>query len=112
MNYNGVELYMDGEKIGILVSRGYGAGWSTWNYRAMAYDKRVIDFWIKNKGKDLEGDKEAEEAFEKMGYRGVYFGGFEDLGLEFVNVGVPWQINEYDGFETLKLLDIRDFTVF
>ena len=36
----------DHTEIAVLVSVGFGAGWSTWNEKELAYDKRVVDLFI------------------------------------------------------------------
>ena len=43
-----VEKYYNEDKtcIAVLVSRGWGAGWSTWNNKEMAYDKRIIEAFL------------------------------------------------------------------
>lgn len=124
MIYNGVELYVKDDKVGVLVSSGYGAGWSTWNleYPTLAYDKRVIDYWLSKKDNWIfmfnsmhrthEEEKEFEEFFESIGYKNLYFGGFKDCKLKFVDFNVPWTISEYDGSESLITLDDIPFTVF
>ena len=80
----------DGTKVAVLVSPGYGAGWSTWNDDTLAYDKRVVEFWLTHKDNEkfmeeidsfsyhekLPALKEAEEFFESIGYSHIYFGGF------------------------------------
>ena len=62
MNYNGVELYEKDGKIGVLVSHGFGAGWSTWGSDELAYDKRVVEFWLSHKN-----DKEFMATVDEFG---------------------------------------------
>ena len=90
--YKGIELYEKDGKFGVLVSPGYGAGWSTW-YKdpAIAYDKRVIEFWLSKKDdKEFMGEietlfietdakNEAKNFMESIGYPNVYTGGFADI---------------------------------
>ena len=115
MIYNGVELYEKDGKIGVLVSPGFGAGWSTWNCPQLAYDKRVIEYWMGQKGIDLYNDEmmeKVESQFSAWGYGNTYFGGYNRLKLKWVAKGEPFQISEYDGFEELKVLDMKDYIVF
>ena len=109
MTYNGVELYVKDNKAGVLVSPGYGAGWSTWNNPKIAYDKRVIDFRLEHKGQNVT-EEEADKYFESIGYKETYFGGYGSLVLEFVEFDKPFYIHEYDGAEWI----VRDteFTTF
>ena len=111
-----MELYEKDGKIAVLVSGGFGAGWSTWNCKELAYDRRVVEFWLsKEHDKKFlreiddygENDtkQKAKELFESWGYSHVYFGGFDDIRIVWVNRGVPFIIDEYDGNETLQMLD-------
>jgi hypothetical protein len=38
-------------QIAVLVSGGFGAGWSTWNQPELAYDKRVVEFLVIEEGR-------------------------------------------------------------
>lgn len=128
MTYNGVELYEKNGEIGVLVSPGYGAGWSTWGCDELAYDKRVVEFWLSHKGDEefmatveesgyyrvpeSAAHKEAMEFFSSLGYGSPYMGGFDEIELEYVKKGMPWRITEYDGSESLETLDTAGFITF
>lgn len=118
---NEVELYWDENHThyAVLVSYGFGAGWSSWKSPELAYDKRIVKFWLAHKD-DEEwmcevnesgllnhaesiAHKEAREFFKSIGYEDCpYMGGFSDIGLEWVPKGVNWRINEYDGAESIE----------
>lgn len=93
-----VEKYYNENKtaIAVLVSPGFGAGWSTWNSKEMAYDKRIIEAFLE----DINSD-EIEELCKEWGYNSCYAGGWSDVRLEWVPVGEKYYIYEYDGAETL-----------
>lgn len=108
-------------EVGVLVSYGYGAGWSTWNGEKLAYDKKVVEYWLAHKDDekwlkaiDAIGDNkiknECQDFFKSIGYRWTYLGGLADCELEFVPRGVPFRINEYDGAEELEI-GTSNFTV-
>ena len=124
-----VERYYNKDKtaIAVLVSHGYGGGWSTWCGETeepyqLAYDKQVVEFWLAHRDDDeyienlcdiLKNDdqKEAEEFFESLGYRHVFFGGFSQITLHWVPVGSKFEIAEYDGAESLRVLDDISFAI-
>ena len=128
MEKDGVELYVKNGKVGVLVSPGYGAGWSTWEGREFAYNKSVIEFWLSHKDDKVFMDtvnnygfgnieesaahKEAMEFFKSIGYGQPYMGGFKDLKLAFVAPGVPWRIREHDGWEELETFEDAGFIEF
>lgn len=106
-------------EIAVLVSHDFGAGWSTWNTKELAYDKRVVEFWLKHKDDEKfmntvaerggfgcvqsEANKEATNFFESIGYGRLYLGGFKDIYLVWVPKGLPFKITEYDGRESIEL---------
>lgn len=77
--------------VAVIVSPGFGAGWSTW-----AEDKNVmfspdIVHWIEG-GK--EGDPPAGDN---------YAGGLRDAVIEWLPVGTEFVIDEYDGNESIVI---------
>lgn len=119
-----VETYKneDGE-VAVLVSCGYGAGWSTWNpYPELAYDKRVIEMFLRLTkteraalaclGRGATKTIWARQQMEKWGYKSIYWGGFYNCRIEWVPAGKPFRITEYDGAEDIEYLDTNDWMVF
>ena len=115
-----VELYWneDHTKYAVLVSGDFGAGWSTWEGMKLAYDKRVVEFWLAHEydkewmdavsqitfgsNPQSEANKEAVAFFKSIGYDDCpYLGGFSSIHLEWVEAGREWIIEEYDGAESL-----------
>ena len=116
-----VELFWneDHTKYAVLVSGGFGAGFSSWEGKELAYDKRVVVFWLEHKDNkewmrtvnqtkysssipQSDANKEAVAFFKSIGYDDCpYLGGFSSIHLEWVEAGQEWVIEEYDGSETL-----------
>lgn len=93
----------------ILVSPGYGAGWSSWCYgpkkaaQFVAEYQPIIEF-LDNGGerKDREFQKlveELEDIMEKRFGVNFYTGGSRDLVVR--KVDGPYMIEEYDGSESV-----------
>lgn len=103
-----IEKYEKMGKIGVLVSYGFGAGWSTWSNEYgvdLALDKRIIEKFLELCEKEIEYDqakKEMKVFLESIGYNGVYIGGLDGLCLEMVDKGTSIKITEYDGAESLE----------
>lgn len=93
-----VEKYYNEDKtrIAVLVSRGWGAGWSTWNSSEMAYDKRIVKAFL-----DSTSAHDIEVLCKEWGYGNVYSSGWGEISIEWVPVGEKYYIYEYDGAETL-----------
>ena len=83
----------------VLISPGYGAGWSTWNSPEMAVDERLIEAF--ENGISEEGMK---QLCEELGYES-YMGGFEDLEIVEVPSGSLFRVSEYDGYESIEVFD-------
>lgn len=116
-----IELYWndDHTKYAVLVSYGFGSGFSTWSDAKLAYDKRVVEFWLAHKDNKtwmyLTGDlrskeyHEAEAFFSSIGYDYVPMLGFNDIELKWVPRGAKWIIEEYDGAESLRFRNNIDW---
>ena len=94
-------------KTAVLFSPGYGAGWSTWASdsavkEAMCMDARIV-------GAFLEGGKEAAAAAVETLFPGNYTGGARDLEVIWIEKGKLFEIEEYDGFESLHVIGARPY---
>jgi hypothetical protein len=89
--------YNENDELGVLISGGWGAGWSTWNDNELAYDKRIIEKWLENVSSD-----EMCDYVESLGYNRPYMGGYRQLRLVFIPRGTMFCIHEYDGAESIE----------
>ena len=85
------------QKVAVLVSPGYGAGWYSWHdIEELIFDPSIVE-WVERQ----ELDK--IQAYMELKYPGTYCGGVSDLAVAWVPVGARFCIDEYDGSESLKL---------
>jgi hypothetical protein len=94
------KVIRDGQ-VAVLVSPGYGAGWSTWNSNegeAAVFCPRLVNAVLEGRSPQ-ELAAIAAEVFPE-----AYLGGVDDLCVEWVNQGDRFIINEYDGSESLDVL--------
>lgn len=95
-------LIRDG-KVAVLVSPGFGAGWSTWAYddsqEAMLFDPGLVELILRDSTQN-EIDSYVAERFPDQ-----YTGGVEQLRVFWVPEGTKFRINEYDGSESLVTID-------
>jgi len=111
MVFNGVEVLEKDGAVAVLISPGYGAGWSTWNDNKIAYDKRVVEYFDAHPPKlSLKELDEAEEYLASIGYPETYMGGYNQLVKEWISIGEPFMIREYDGSE--KIVTTNEFIMF
>ena len=98
--------------VAVLVSPDYGAGWLTWNnqHPQMLFDPVMVNYLDKNHGIPYDKEKyDGIDAYLTATYDGGYFGGLSGLTIEWVQRGLEFMIDEYDGSETLMLKDWINF---
>lgn len=93
-------------KVAVLVSPGYGAGWSTWcdsdHQEFFTMDSGLVAL---SENKASEGDVE-QYVKTKLG-PGVYayYGGWDCVVVEWLEPGTRFCVEEYDGNEWLRFIE-------
>lgn len=90
-------------KVAILVSPGFGAGWSTWEYGSelsefMLFDSGLVEMAERGASSD-EVEAYLKSKFGEDLY--VYMGGWP-AEIQWLPVGTPFYVHEYDGSESLR----------
>lgn len=89
-------------KVAILISRGFGAGWYSWNNNLeLVFSPKIVE--MVEQGRSKEIDEEWIE--ENLGFENIYCGGAANLEINWLPVGTRFIIEEYDGAESLKTID-------
>jgi hypothetical protein len=90
-------------KVAVLVSRGYGAGWSTWTDEVETYlfHPKLVQMVEEERHSEIT----TEWMEQELGLDVSYTGGTDGLEIEWVPVGTKFVIHEYDGHESLKTID-------
>lgn len=87
-------------KVAVLVSAGFDAGWSTWNSdhrETLCMDAEIVQAVLDN---DI--DRAIAVAKQKCG--DFYEGGASGLTVEWVTKGAAFEIEEFDGNESLHVI--------
>ena len=97
-------------KVAVIISAGWGAGWSTWHgHKELIFHPKLVELVESGQHNqdnistlliELLSEKEAEH---------VYLGGVEDLTIQWIPEGTKFKIEEYDGSEyiiTDKMLNL------
>lgn len=93
--------------VAVLVSPGFGAGWSTWNSEhreTLCMDAEIVQAVL-----DKDIDKAVTIARQKCG--DFYEGGAHDLTVKWVKKGAAFEIDECDGRESLHVIGGHDYLV-
>jgi len=88
--------------VAVLISPGFGAGWYSWNSNEeLLFSPKLVEMVSQDKG----GDITEEWLEENLGIEGVYCGGAEDLIILWLPVGTAFEVEEYDGSESLRTIE-------
>ena len=105
------KVIVDG-KVAVLVSGGFGGGWSTWQdddecNQSMAFEPKVVEMILAGLVDKNRAERKATldkiEAYMAEAYPDFYLGGVDGLDVVWVPQGAKFHIEEYDGNETLVL---------
>ena len=97
-----MKYIVDG-RVAVIVSPGYGAGWSTWGKPEMALDGELAQAIL------AEKPLPELSAIATKNWPEAYLGGLEDCVVEWVNEGAQFEIEEYDGSESLHVIGNRRY---
>ena len=84
--------------VAVLISPGFGAGWSTWNSGLGLYEPLVVE-WVED-GCPYSVDELEQRLMKKLDVEYFYTGGAKDgLLIKWLPVGTKFLVQEYDGSE-------------
>jgi hypothetical protein len=108
------DRYIRNGQVAVLISPGFGAGWSTWSGSGygndVLFDPWIVDILLS----DQYNRKEKIDriyAHCAIKYPDLYMGGVSDLTVEWVPQGSLFRVAEYDGSETIELKEADDWIV-
>lgn len=93
-------------RVAVLYSPGYGAGWSTWASDEIK-ELLCMDYGIVTAF--LEGGSKAVVSLVEELYPDVYIGGADQLQVRWIDEGRQFEIEEYDGSESIHIIGNRRY---
>ena len=114
-----VERYINEEgKVGVLISGGYGAGWSTWandkDREFLLFDRGLVELVFEKEAAYESRDDEwqkIDKSFDDVAEylhannRDIYTGGWAGVYVKWMDPGTEFIVEEYDGSESLRYRD-------
>ncbi len=87
-------------KVAVLISRGFGAGWYSWNYNheEILFHPKLVEMVEQNRHQEITN----EWVKENLGID-IYTGGADGLAIEWLPVGTAFLVEDYDGAESIRL---------
>jgi len=100
-----MEKVIKNGKVAILYSPGCGAGWFTCNDdERILFDPRIVEKVEQVKQSEITAD-----FMKSLGYEEGYWGGAENLKLKWVEEGTKFKLEEYDGNESIYIINERNY---
>jgi hypothetical protein len=101
-----MEKFLDGKgNVAVLVSPGFGAGWSTWANKGQ---EETLMFHPKLVQACLDGVVDIRPTLEEIfGVDIPYNGGWRGVGIVWLPVGTKFIIREYDGSESVQRMEYQ-----
>jgi len=86
-------------KVAVLISIDYGFGWYTWNYnyKQLLFHPKLVEMVEQNRQEEIT----KEWVQENLGID-VYAGGADNLTIYWLPIGTKFEVNEYDGAESIR----------
>lgn len=99
-----IEKVVRNGQVAVIISQGYGAGWSTWadtkeNQYILTFHPKLVELIESGKVKEMEGAEVARWVESVLGITDMYFGGWDGLCIRWIAQGTRFRIDEYDGAE-------------
>jgi hypothetical protein len=97
-------------EVAVLYSPGFGAGWSTWwadHVDFAVFDKGLVEIVLNAKDADEKAAKIEEYINSQPFAEDVYLGGVYQLAVMWLEQGQQFEINEYDGHESVHVIGNR-----
>ena len=104
---NGKIYNQDVSAVAVIVSRGFGAGWSSWNSdvaQDCLFDPDCVRLILDGKNDELE-------QFADSKWADGYWGGAKGCYIEWLYLGTVFKVLEYDGAESLEFQDSPNWFV-
>ena len=83
-------------QVAVLFSPGFGSGWySGHGIEELLFDPSIVQ-WLE------AGELDKIENYVTLKYPNEYFGGLDNLRIQWMPEGTEFRISEYDGAESIK----------
>jgi hypothetical protein len=90
-------------KVAVLISPGYGAGWYSWHSKKeLLFHPKIVELVEQN-----NHDEITEELCKELLNTNDYICtlGAPDLEIRWLPIGTAFEINDYDGSESLRTIE-------
>lgn len=88
-------------KVAVLVSHGFGAGWYSWNseHQELLFHPKLVEMVEQKRNREID-----DEWVKKNLGIDIYTCGSDGLTIHWLPIGTAFEIDEYDGSESLRTI--------
>ena len=101
-----MEKVIRNNKVAVLISPGFGAGWYTWHGKEeLIFHPEIVKLVEENRHSEI-----TEELLQNLLNTDDYICdlGASELIIEWLPIGISFEINDYDGYESLRTQESLD----
>ena len=106
------KLVRDG-KVAVLYSPGFGIGWyNDHGYEELVFHPKLVELVEQNKQKEITKELVKDILVNEYGYKSEFiyvYGGVKQLKIEWITEGCLFEIDEYDGSESIHVIGDRSY---
>jgi len=96
-----MEKVIRNNEVAVLISHGFGAGWYSWNSnQELLFSPKIVEMVEQNRANEIDEDW----VKKNLGIEDVSCGGAKNLEIHWLPIGTAFEIDEYDGAESLRTL--------
>jgi len=89
-------------KVAVLISHGFGAGWYSWHSKQeLLFHPKIVELVEQNRKNEIT-EKLCQELLGTDEYVCVL--GVDGLSVHWLPIGTAFEVDEYDGAESLRTI--------
>lgn len=97
-----MEKVIRDNNVAILISPGFGAGWYSWNSKPeIVFHPKLVEMVEQNRNDEINENW----IKDNLGIENIYCGGAKNLKIVWLPIGTIFEIEDYDGAESIKTLE-------
>lgn len=94
-------------KVAVLYSPGFGAGWHSWGApEAAIFHPELVRLVEEGRAQEID-----DELIQNIFGDSFYTGGAYALCIKWLDEGTAFQIDEYDGNESISIRDMENWII-
>lgn len=103
-----MEKVIESGKVAVVITNGYGGGWSSWGAPIeLVFHPLIVEMVRNNRKNEICPEWLAANFGEE--YASIYCGSVHNLAVVWVPEGALFRIEEYDGWESIVMFNRAEY---